>query len=102
MKMMVEFDCDADIIDVPQCVIDSRELMRRRFLKWLYNKSIKHKYWVQVNDGGHKSYALCYRSDAFVEWLNKKVLRNDSENAVIVEQHVEIESNLGKYPTIQF
>ena len=89
MRMIVEFDCDADIIDVPEFVILNRELYKKRFWKWLNNKSIKHKYWVDVEDSyGKRWRGLRYRSDAFVEWLNKKVLADSGSKAVILEEGV--------------
>lgn len=89
MKMIVEFDLDADIIDVPQCVIDSKDQLRSRFLKWLYDESIKHKYWVEIKDpSGKKLRGLRYRSDAFVEWLNKKILSKTEETAVVLTLHI--------------
>ena len=72
MKMIVEFDIGADIIDVPQSVIDNRENLRTHFLKWLYDKNTKYKYWVEMKDStGKKMRGVCYRSNAFVEWLNE-------------------------------
>ena len=85
MQMLVEFDINADIIDVPQSVIEDREVLSRRFLKWIYDKSNKHKYWHTFKDD---SKGVMYRSDAFVEWLNNKVLRDSEQKAVIVEQYV--------------
>ena len=98
MKMIVEFDLDVDIIDVPQCVIDSKDRLRSRFLKWLYDESFHHKYWVDTKDAsGRKIRGLRYRSDAFVEWLNKKVLSKTGEAAVVLDTHVaEHPENLPK------
>lgn len=93
MKMIVEFDLDVDIIDVPQSVIDRKDQLRSRFLKWLYDESIKHKYWVETKDStGRKIRGLRYRSDAFVEWLNKKALSKTGEIAVILA------SRISEYP----
>ena len=88
MKMMIEFDINADIIEVPESVVKDRELLRRRFLKWLYDKNVRHKYWV-TSSGGEKG--VCYRSDAFVEWLSKKVLKGDLVKAEIVAEEVDID-----------
>lgn len=89
MKMVVEFDIGADIIDVPQSVIDNRERLRTRFLKWLYDKNTQHKYWVEMKDStGKKLRGVCYRSNAFVEWLNKKVLSKTGETAVVLTENV--------------
>lgn len=87
--MLIEFDCDADLIDVPSFVVENRELLRRQFLKWLYKKGTKHKYWVVFQDNcGRKISGIRFRSDAFVEWLNKKVLTQTLEKAVIIQQHI--------------
>ena len=89
MKMVVEFDIGADIIDVPQSVIDNRERLRTRFLKWLFDKNTKHKYWVEMKDStGTKLRGVCYRSNAFVEWLNKKVLSKTGESAVVLAENI--------------
>lgn len=102
MRMILEFDVDADIIDVPQRIIDERELLRRRFLKWLYNKRNKHKYWIQIDNNGPKCGMLYYRSEAFVEWLNKKVLQNSVEKAMVIEKHISVDDYCWEYPVIQF
>lgn len=89
MKMVVQFDVDADIIEVPQMVIDRKDGLRTRFLKWLYDKNNRHKYWEKSKKSdGTSFWFVRYRSDAFVEWLNKKPLRNSEEKAHVVAQHV--------------
>ena len=98
MLLFVEFDVSADIIDVPQSVIDNRDVLRRRFLKWLYDKSIKHKYWITFKDG---SKGVIYRSDAFVEWLNKKILIESEEKAIVIRQYVSAD-NEENLPSIFF
>ena len=102
MLMLVEFDLDADIIDVPQHVIDYRNRYRNQFYKWLSDPSVKHKYWRKVpkKDGGFYM-GLCYRSDAFLEWLNRK-LRKTGEQATLVEAHVSIEEYHDQLPSIFF
>jgi hypothetical protein len=104
MKMLVQFDIDADIIDVPQSVIDSRDGLRTKFLHWLHDRNNKHKYWVKLKDRQHGGYiwGLCFRSDAFVEWLNKKTLRDSSQKAVIVDEHVCIDDMPDDMPYIFF
>ncbi len=94
MKMMVAFDIDADIIDVPDEIAEKRNSYRNKLLDWLYNKKVKHSYRKIFYDShGNKSEVMCYRSDAFVEWLNKKPLRDSAYKATIVETHVEIDEN---------
>lgn len=84
MLLVTQFDIDADIIDVPQTIVENAEYFQDQFLKWLYNESVNHSYW-SYKDG--KKYGLIYRSDAFVEWLNKYPLKN-SQKAKIVSQHL--------------
>lgn len=101
MKMIIQFDCDADIIEVPAWVVENREILRRRFWKWLSNKSVKHGYWRTFTDcSGKQLVGLQYRGDAFVEWLNKKVLKDSEEKAVLLEQHIWDESQ--ELPSIFF
>lgn len=71
MKMIVEFDISADLIEVPEWVVRDREILSRRFFKWLYGWEGSRRY--------RKGGCYCYRSDAFVEWLNKKVLENGEQ-----------------------
>ena len=85
--MQILVICDtADLVEVPQSVVDNLELYRRRFLKWIYNDSVKHKYWV--NDSKGNKYP-CYRTDAFIEWLNKKVISAYEEPAVMIAETVD-------------
>lgn len=102
MKMLVEFDVDADIIDVPQYVIDDRQHYRKQFLEWLYDPSVKHKYrrtWKCAD--GRQFVGMCYRSDAFVEWLNRK-LRKAGDNAIVLQTNVSIEEYHNLLPSIFF
>jgi len=40
MLLVTRFDIDADIIDVPQTIIEDAEYYQDQFLKWFYNKSV--------------------------------------------------------------
>ena len=89
MRLVLAFDCDADIVDVPQFVIDNKEFYRKHFIKWLYNKNTKHRYWVKVQDNkGNSYYGLQYRGDAFVQWLNRKILAQEGGMASVLEEHI--------------
>ncbi len=48
MKLLVQFDVDADIIDVPQKVIDNRDRYRNQFNKWITDPSVKHNSWLSI------------------------------------------------------
>jgi hypothetical protein len=85
MLLVIQFDIDADIIDVPQTIIENAGYYQDQFLKWLYNESVNHSYW-SYKDG--KKYGLVYHSDAFAEWLNKYPLEKNNQKAKIVSQHL--------------
>ena len=78
MQMIVEFDISADLIEVPQWVVRDREKLRRQFLKWLTGLEGSHRY--------RKGGCWCYRSEAFVYWLNKRVLK--CEQARVVQEQL--------------
>lgn len=103
MRLIIEFDVDADVIDVPQHVLDNRELLRNQFLKWLYSPNSKHKYRKKLTDGsGKKIYCMQYRSDAFVEWLNRKILADCGEKAVVIQQYISRDQFSCDLPVIFF
>lgn len=85
MKLILQFDCDADIIDVPEHVVLNRELYRKQFLKWIYNPKSIHGYRV-INKGFS---GVRYRGDAFVQWLNKRIIKKASEKATLEAQYVK-------------
>ena len=98
MQMLVEFDVSADIIEVPSFVVEKRKHYRKKFLDWLYNPAVKHSYWVKSSSGWK---GVCFGTDAFVEWLNKKVLKHSDEKAVVVQRDVSHE-NSNNLPSIFF
>lgn len=103
MQLLIAFDCDGDIIEVPQVVIDEREVLARRFWKWISNKSIKHQYWATFQDESGKQWTgLKYRGDAFVAWLNKKYLKSSNDKAYVLHDHVDIDDYEHSLPTIYF
>lgn len=97
MLMLVEFDISADIIDVPQEVVADRKSLSVQFLKWLFSPEVKQRYTVTHN--GHRG--LCYRSEAFVDFINEIVLQHSEQKAVIVEQYVSRE-NKQRLPAVSF
>ncbi len=100
--MLIEFDLDADIIDVPEYVIENRNRYRNQFYKWLSDPKVKHKYWEKIqNRDGTYFIGLRFRSEAFAEWLNRK-LRKTGESATIVQRHVPIEDYHDSLPSIFF
>lgn len=85
-KVVVKMTYDADIIEVPDSIEKDIIKVQRKFDKWIHDKSVKHDYWI-YQDG--KKYCPCFRSDAFVEYINKLILdENGEEQAKILEKFV--------------
>ena len=82
MKLLVEFDCCVQILDVPQQVVENRKKLSNQFLDWIYDKSNDHEYWELSSDG--KKLALSYDAEAFAAWLNAFVLNQDAHKAVFI------------------
>ena len=91
MDMIVEFDIGADLIEVPEWVVRDRERLCRQFFKWLYGFEGSRRY--------RKGGCWCYRSEAFVYWLNKKILTEGEQARVVREQLREWDDTL---PSIFF
>lgn len=103
MKVFIKFDCYADIVEVPEAITQSLSKYKRKFLNWMYDRKNDHGYWVKVSDGkGSWYYGVEYGSDAFVKWLNKRVIKDKYEKAVIVERDLDIDDYDGIMPSIFF
>lgn len=83
MKLLICFsEFDADIIDVPLFVLEKKNKLSDRFIKWLYDKDNDHGFWDS------KKSVVNFRSEAFVFWINQFVLKDSKEQAVVLEKFV--------------
>lgn len=95
--MVLKFCIDADIIDCPEHILDKLPEYQNQFTDWLFDKNNDHPYWFYIN--GEKM-GCCYRSEAFVNWLNEFILKDSQYKAKILEK--EINSWDGSLPMILF
>lgn len=103
MKIFCTFDCYADILEVPEEVGCRIKKYRNKFLDWLYDRKNHHGYWVKLDNGNGKAvYGVQYGSDAFVDWLNKKVLKGKEPRAVVIERDLDRDTYTGDIPYIWF
>ena len=86
MEVEIRFCMNSDIIDCPEEIIPDLMVYQKDFFNWLYDERINHRYWVSNN--GIKY--VCYRSEAFSEWLNEFVLMNSEKKAEVIKSHVPI------------
>jgi len=97
MLVNVEFFAnDFDIIDVPDYLAKDIENVQQKFWDWLYDESSNHNYWTLIN--GIRCYS--YGSDEFVDWINKFLLHETDEKAIIVSRLLTEYNN--DNPTICF
>ena len=86
MRCFVANDTYADILEIPDPVALKIRKDRKQFLQWLYDPKAKHPYRVKVPDGkGSWFYGVVHDTNAFVDWLNQRVIRSKYPPAVIVE-----------------
>ncbi len=82
MKVVIAFEYDADIIEMPDTPVDSLKKYKKGFDKWIQDRRIKHGYWER---DGKRILGVNYRADAFVEWLNTYVFTEERERAKVLE-----------------
>ena len=84
-KLVIHHTFDADIIVVPDKIADNCRLYQKKFDKWIYDKSIDHKYWIYKN--GEK-YGIGMCTEAFVEYLNNFHVKNPKEKVYVLEENI--------------
>lgn len=84
IKILVEFCIDSDIIACPNWIVKDLQTYQGEFREWLYDEKNDHPYWISKG----KKNGCAFRSQAFVEWLNKFVLGDSKEKANVIEECV--------------
>lgn len=85
MKIVLKFTYDADIISIPFEHIFFLKKYQNSFDEWIHNDEIEHPYW----DYSSGDKVACFRGDAFVFWLNKFILNDSPQKAILLKQCVE-------------
>lgn len=78
-KVLLNWTYQSDLIECPDYISDHLLNYQLSFDQWLTNPSNHHGYWTKDCEGDD---AVCFGSDAFVDWLNEYVIK-DGENKVI-------------------
>lgn len=97
MDLYVEFSMYGDLISIPDEIFNDIGSHQNDFTKWIYDKTIDHKYWFIIK--GEKK-GVCYRADAFIEWLNMTILAKSDEKAVIIKEYINWEEHKLKYKDV--
>lgn len=70
------------LLSVPERISEHAQAYQAEFDKWIMNPESEHPYWTRDGEGNA---ALCYDgAEAFAEWLNRFVLKDTEEKAVLV------------------
>ncbi len=102
MELIVEFDLNADLVSVPESVVENIDVIRQRFLRWVYSPEGQKKLTKRmVGSDGQSFVCVCYNSEEFIDWLNKKVLQAGEDRATLVEKNID-SSSRGSVPSIFF
>ncbi len=102
MELIVEFDLNADLVSVPARVAESIDVIRQRFLRWVYSPEGKKKLTKMMErSDGQRFACVCYNSEEFIDWLNKKVLQAGEDRAALVEKNIDSQA-YGDVPSIFF
>ena len=102
MELIVEFDLIADLVSVPARVAENIDVIRQRFLRWVYSPEGKEKLTKKMErSDGQRFACVCYNSEEFIDWLNKKVLQAGEDRAALVEKNIDSQA-CGDVPSIFF
>ena len=88
--LILEFDLNMDLINVPAHIVTDKEEIRHKFLNWVYSSTNRKKYTKRIkrSDGTYLS-CVCYGSEEFVCWLNRKCLNNGEDPATIIKKNID-------------
>ena len=85
-KIVIELTYYADIIEVPDFIEKDFDKYIKKFDKWAYDKSNRHKYWIIEND---KPISVEIGGETIVYFLNTEILVDCKEKARVVEEEVK-------------
>ena len=97
MKVVLKFEYDADVIDVPDFIGNDINDYQEKFDEWLYDESNDHPFWLYSKG---KKDCVSFRADAFIYWLNGCILVDSREKARIYDSFAKKYDK--KHPTIYF
>jgi hypothetical protein len=99
VKVGFDYEDDLEYIKCSAKVGRNINQLQKDFFKWLYNRENNHPYWEVFGEDeeGNVIYGVCYRTDAFVYWLNKVRFNKGKSVARLIEN-----PNLPPKKTIRF
>lgn len=69
-----------DVIYIPKHISEIIIGLQGEFFKWLFDKKNNHPYWRYIN---HEKAYCEYDTNAFIKWINERILHDSSEKAFI-------------------
>ena len=96
-EIVLQFTYECTLISVPSDIEKHIHTIRKKFDKWLYDKSNDHDYWVYIN-GAKK--AVSFDAKAFVRYLNEYHIVEQCKKANIVDS--EYKGDTSNLTTLYF
>ncbi len=98
-KVLLNWTYEFDMIECPDYISNNIIEYVKKFDMWISDKSNHHEYWTKDcfnND------ALCFGSEAFVNWLNKYVIQKQDKNVIFVKRNFQADDEEKKLPHVYF
>jgi hypothetical protein len=89
-KVILKWEYDADIINVPDIIAENIYEYQIKFDKWIYDQNNKHKYWVTVQTEDSSFTAVKFGSEAFVTWLNDYILNKTDDKVTFELRNIQL------------
>lgn len=70
-----------DIVNIPDEAVGNLDEVVSEFLKWMFDKTNNHKYWVI--EEGKKKYCS-FTTEAFIDWLNEFVTKEEKATIIAI------------------
>jgi len=89
--VLIEIKCRCYVVDCPALVAENIKEYQRKFDAWIRNRNNDHGYLNKkkphtkiFKEDYWNEETIAYDEDAFVDWLNRCVLHDNSEKAKII------------------
>lgn len=99
MEFLIHWTYSSDLAVCPD--VDQKTLhdYQMQFDVWLHNKSNNHGYWTKNGEGED---ALCFGTEAFINWLNEYIFIHSDEKARMIKGDFKPNKEQEKLPFLYF
>lgn len=98
-KILLIWTYDSDLLECPDYISDDLQRYVKEFDEWIYNKDNDHNFWTKDCEDND---ALCFGSEAFVDWLNSSVIPCNEKKVNFLKRNIQPSDDELKLPHIYF